>query len=84
MSHSISITICPKPELGFDSPRIREKFNALAPVLENHNVVVERYFDIVDIASGSMPPQNLASLAKELDPLGFSVSEKKTLYALEQ
>lgn len=84
MSQSISVIICPKEELGFDSASIREKFNALAPVLAKHSFTQEQYLDSIDIATGHMPDDHFEQLKNELDGQGFALDTSKTLYALVQ
>lgn len=80
MSDTIRVIICPKDELGFDSATIRERFNDLSGILNENKCTITRYLETVDIASGEMPADNLNALKTALDPHGFSVDTKKTLY----
>lgn len=84
MSEPIDVIICPKDELGFDSPSIREKYNALSGMLNEHGFSLTRYLNSVDIAHGKMPDDHFDPLKAALDKQGFILDTPKTVYAIGQ
>lgn len=84
MSHSIKVIICPKDELGYGTPEIREKFNSLSQVLNDHGFGMTRYLDRADIAEGNMPAEHYDALQAKLDQEGFILDTAKTVYAIDR
>lgn len=80
MSKRVNINIAAKTELGFDSSKIRDKFNSLSTVLAGHGFTLDKYMDILDIAMGSIPETEYRALERTLDSQGFIVEHARDDY----